>query len=535
MKLPILMLLLAFGFQQYAQTNVELVANFNPYPSIGYNDIWGYVDQQGNEYALLFTQHGTSIVNLANPSAPVEAKFIPGPPSLWRDGKVHGNYAYVITEGTGTGRGLQIIDLSQLPGNATLVATNETWFTRAHNIFIDDGYAFVIGTNGVGGMHILDLSNPINPVRTAYYEGSGYIHDVYVWNDTVVACAEDSYDLIDITNKSNPVLISVSQSLPGIYAHSGWMTEDKRYFIGCEEFDQRDVTVWDLQDRTSWDLVVPQWQMTNPTPGNGDPVHNLFIKGNYAHISYYKHGYVVLDISDPTQPIMAGNYDTFASNSGTYNGAWGCYPFLPSGKILISDMETGLYVLNFNGIVPVELSSFTGIAMGNSVVLNWETKTETNNHGFEVQRKSGDEFFTIGFVNGAGTTTESHNYTFTNENMIDGNYQYRLKQLDFDGSFSFSDAINVELFSATKFRIQQNYPNPFNSSTKIKYAIPETGFVNISVFNSLGEKVKELVNEIKNSGVFEITFNAKDLSSGLYFARIQSGSYSDIIKMNLIK
>lgn len=82
----------------------------------------------------------------------------------------------------------------------------------------------------------------------------------------------------------------------------------------------------------------------------------------------------MLDISDPTQPIMAGNYDTFASNSGTYNGAWGCYPFLPSGKILISDMETGLYVLNFNGIVPVELSSFTGIAMGNSVVLNWETK-----------------------------------------------------------------------------------------------------------------------------------------------------------------
>lgn len=97
----------------------------------------------------------------------------------------------------------------------------------------------------------------------------------FVWNDTVVACAEDSYDLIDITNKSNPVLISVSQSLPGIYAHSGWMTEDKRYFIGCEEFDQRDITVWDLQDRSSWDLVIPNWQLPNPNPGSGDPVHNL--------------------------------------------------------------------------------------------------------------------------------------------------------------------------------------------------------------------------------------------------------------------
>ena len=202
MKILFLILCIAFAFPNFAQTNIELVSNFNPYPSIGYNDIWGYVDPQGNEYALLLTQHGTSIVSLINPSNPVEVKFIPGPPSIWRDAKVHGTYAYVVTEATSTGRGLQIIDLSQLPNDATLVATNETWFTRAHNIFIDNGYAFVIGTNGGGGMHILDLSNPTNPTRTAYYTGSGYIHDVYVWNDTVVACAEDSYDLIDITNKS---------------------------------------------------------------------------------------------------------------------------------------------------------------------------------------------------------------------------------------------------------------------------------------------------------------------------------------------
>lgn len=535
MKILLFMLWMAFAFPNFAQSSIELVSNFNPYPSIGYNDIWGYVDPLGNEYALLLTQHGTSIVSLINPSNPVEVKFIPGPPSIWRDAKVHGTYAYVVTEATSTGRGLQIIDLSQLPNDATLVATNETWFTRAHNIFIDNGYAFVIGTNGSGGMHILDLSNPTNPTRTAYYAGSGYIHDVFVWNDTVVACAEDSYDLIDITNKSNPVLISVSQSLPGIYAHSGWMTEDKRYFIGCEEFDQRDITVWDLQDRSSWDLVIPNWQLPNPNPGSGDPVHNLFVKGNYAHISYYKHGYAVLDISDPTQPILAANYDTYPSNTGTYEGAWGCYPFLPSGNTIISDIETGLYVLHFNAIVPVELSSFSSNVLGNSVVLNWETKTETNNQGFEIQRKSGNDFFTVGFVNGAGTTTEPKVYSFTNENIVEGTYEYRLKQLDFDGSFSYSEVIKVEVYSTTSFQIQQNYPNPFNPTTKIKFSIPESGFVNISVYNSLGEKVRELVNEIKNSGVFEINFNAGNLSSGVYYARIQSGNYSNIIKMNLIK
>ena len=167
----------------FSQTNIDLVGTLNSYPSIGYSDIWGYVDGQGIEYALLGTRHGTSIVRLDNPANPVEVAFIPGPQSIWRDIKVHGEYAYTITEQTGSGKGLQIIDLSDLPNSATLVNTIDTWFTRAHNIFIDDGYAYVIGGSGSGGMHILDLSNPVNPTETAYYTASGYIHDVFVWDD----------------------------------------------------------------------------------------------------------------------------------------------------------------------------------------------------------------------------------------------------------------------------------------------------------------------------------------------------------------
>ena len=142
-----------------AQNNVTLLSNLNQHPSAGYNDIWGYVDGAGNEYALLGVQTGTSIVNVTNPANPVQVTFIPGPSSTWRDIKTHSTYAYIVTEGTGTGRGLQIVDLSQLPGTATLVNTIETWFTRAHNIYIDNGYAYVIGTNNGGGMHILDLPN----------------------------------------------------------------------------------------------------------------------------------------------------------------------------------------------------------------------------------------------------------------------------------------------------------------------------------------------------------------------------------------
>jgi choice-of-anchor B domain-containing protein len=290
---------------------------------------------------------GTSIIDITDPANPVEVDFISGPtapPYEWRDIKTHSSYAYVVTEGTGSGQGLQIIDLSNLPTSASVVNTVDTWFNRAHNIFIDNGYAYVIGTGGGGGMHILDLSDPVNPIRTDYYTASGYIHDVYVWDDTVVACAADSYELVDVSNKNNPQLISLSSSIPGIYAHSGWMTEDKRYFIAAEEFNVRDLMVYDLQDRSTWNLVVPSWQMS----GNS-PTHNIFVLGNYAHISYYNDGYVVIDISDPTAPSFAGQYDTYPGAGGTYDGAWGCYPYLPSGNIIISDISTGLYVLDFLG------------------------------------------------------------------------------------------------------------------------------------------------------------------------------------------
>jgi len=339
-----LLFLFFFGASLLAQTNIQLISNLDEYHSSGYNDIWGYVDPMGNEYALLGVGSGTSIVDLSDPANPVEVAFIPGPQSVVRDIKVHEQYAYTITEQTGTGQGLQIINLSDLPNSATLVNTIDTWFTRAHNIFIENGYAYVIGTEGGGGMHILDLSNPVNPTETAYYTASGYIHDVYVWDDTVIVCDGSSgeYHLVDVSDKTNPQLISVSPSIPG-YAHSGWMTEDKRYFIGTEEGNQVDITVWDLQDRTSWDLVVPSWE-TN----SGAIVHNLFIMGNYAHVSYYVDGYVVLDISDPTNPILAGQYDTYPGTGGFFNGAWGVYPYLPSGFTIVSDIETGLYVLKFD-------------------------------------------------------------------------------------------------------------------------------------------------------------------------------------------
>jgi choice-of-anchor B domain-containing protein len=532
MKNFVLYFLITISFYSFAQNNVTLLSNLNQYSSSGYNDIWGYADGSGNEFALLGVRTGTSIINVTNPENPVEVAFIPGTFSTWRDIKTWGTYAYVVSDYTSDG--LQIIDLSQLPTTATLVNQITTWFERSHNIFIDNGFAYAVGTEGGGGIHIIDLSNPVNPTQTAYYTTSGYVHDVYVWNDTIVACAGSSeqYHLINVSNKSNPQLISISQTLPGIYAHSGWMTQDKRYFLACEEFNVRDLTVWDLQDRSSWDLVVSTWQM----PTGSSIIHNCFVRGNYVHISYYTSGYVVLDVTNPTNPQLAGQYDTYpSSNGGTYDGAWGCYPYLPSGNVLVSDIESGLYVVHFDGEVPVELSSFTAQATGNSVILNWATATETNNQGFEVQRKSDSEFYTIGFVSGQGTTTESQNYSYTDRNLDNGTYEYRLKQTDFDGSFHYSETVNTEIFYASSFELKQNYPNPFNPSTTIRYTVPKNEFVNLSVYNLLGEKVAELVNEVKNAGEYKVNFTADGVTSGIYFAKISAGDFTQSIKMSLLK
>lgn len=519
----ILSLVLLTSAMVFAQSNnVTFLSNVNQYSAAGYNDIWGYVDGSGTEYALLGVRSGTSIINLSDPQNPIESAFIPGPFSIWRDIKVHGTYAYVITEETGSGQGLQIIDLSQLPATATLVNTIDTWFSRAHNIFIDNGYAYVIGTNNGGGMHILDLSNPVNPTRTAYYTGSGYIHDVYVWNDTVVACAEDVYDLVDVSNKSNPQLISRSIALPGIYAHSGWMTEDKRYFFGTEEFNQIDITVWDLADRNSWNLVVPTWEMAS-----GSTVHNLFIKNNYAHVSYYSDGYVVLDITDPLNPTLAGQYDT--------PDMWGCYPYLPSGITICSDMDNGLYVLQFNGTIPVELTSFSASVNENNVTLNWETATEKNNQGFEIQRKSGKDFITIGFIQGFGTTTEPKNYSYQDKELDNGVYEYRLKQIDYDGTFEYSEVVEAEVSVINSFALNQNYPNPFNPATRINFSIPTSDFVNLSIYNMVGEKVGELVNENLSAGEYDVSFDANGLPSGIYIARLSGGNFNKTIKMTLLK
>jgi hypothetical protein len=213
-----------------------------------------------------------------------------------------------------------------------------------------------------------------------------------------------------------------------------------------------------------------------------------------------------------------------------------------------------------NSIVPVELISFSANVSNNSVELSWVTVTELNNSGFEIQRKqvlsqqssvSNEEWNIIGFVSGRGTTTELHPYSFVDKNLSTGRYVYRLKQIDFDGTFSYSNEVEVDMSLPQIFSLEQNYPNPFNPSTTIKYTIPnvtlsgnaiEESRVILKIYDLLGNEIATLVNEEQPAGNYEVSFDATNLpagrqglSSGTYFYKLQAGGFVEAKKMIVLK
>ncbi len=188
------------------------------------------------------------------------------------------------------------------------------------------------------------------------------------------------------------------------------------------------------------------------------------------------------------------------------------------------------------GVLPVELSSFASTVSGNAVTLNWSTSSELNNSGFDIERSTGNQWTKIGFVLGNGTTSSNSDYSFTDRNLNSGNYNYRLKQTDFNGNYEYFDLSNEVIIGVPSvFELSQNFPNPFNPSTMIEYKLPNDGNVSISVYDNSGKEVKSLVNEFKAAGYYSVNFNASSLSSGVYYYKLTAGSFNAVKKMLLVK
>jgi len=249
-----------------------------------------------------------------------------------------------------------------------------------------------------------------------------------------------------------------------------------------------------------------------------DLINDIYIAGNgrvYKSIddgvSFINHNF-----TSSSNKILTFDYKIMVCATGTTNG--------------------GVWIYVDSTLIPVELTAFNANVNGKNVELTWSTATELNNNGFEIERADIDKVFEkIGFVPGFGTSSESHFYSFVDGDINSGTYLYRLKQIDFSGKYEYSKEINVEVIHPLEFTLEQNYPNPFNPSTTINYEIAEQRLVNLKVFDILGNEVAVLVNEEKNTGSYEVDFDATGLSSGIYFYKLQAGDFVQTKKMILLR
>lgn len=369
--------------------NIDLVSHlalgdFSSKPGAA-SDIWGHVDlNTGTEYAIIGLYNGTAVVSLADPSAPKEIGTIPGSSTSWRDIKVlqyydtalsrWKAYAYISSEGADN---LQIVDLSQLPGSIRLVSA-DTAVTSAHNVYIShvdyttntalDGLEpalHIVGQKAVGGSFTTyGLTAPEK--LAAYFPNSqavrsDYTHDAasMVVRDAranqscqnsrctvLMDFNEQSVRLWDISQLNSAKALSDITYQNASYVHSGWWSEDQRFVFVHDELDERNaglnttVRVLNVDDLRN-PVLAQVW--SGPTAAID---HNGYTRGNRYYIANYQRGTTILDITDPTNPVEAGFFDSFpSSDSAAFNGVWGTYPYLPSGLIISADINSGLYVL----------------------------------------------------------------------------------------------------------------------------------------------------------------------------------------------
>jgi choice-of-anchor B domain-containing protein len=332
----------------FSQLNIDSVGHLdlNTMHDQDLNDIWGYVDEFGNEYALVGGTKGTSVVDVSTPSNPVEVFYEPGMESIWRDLKTYGDYAYVTTEAL---NGLLIIDLSPLPASTTLPVAYYTGplgseWQSAHNLYIDEnGYAYIFGANrGNGGVIILDVAtDPMNPIEVGEFD-NWYVHDGYAENDTMYLghISDGFFSIVDVTDKANPILLG-SHNTPSNFSHNVW-TSNGNYAFTTDEVTGGYIGSYDISDPAN----IQELDRIQSSPGAGVIPHNAHVMSNYVITSYYSDGVTVHDITHPHNLIEVGNYDTYPDQTTSYDGCWGVYPYFPSGLMVASDITEGLFVLS---------------------------------------------------------------------------------------------------------------------------------------------------------------------------------------------
>ena len=494
-------------------------------------DHYGGINGTTLRYMEMYNLMGDPSLPVAEtlPPCPVEEATNPNPPDGATDILITGN---TLTWTNGAG------------------ATNiEVWFGE------------------MGSLSQVYAGTPITSFSLAPYEPLSY-YTTYGWqikglNDTCTTNGE----IWSFTTMQNPNLLAdtiivypqsaqywtgttpgttkIDGEINTVYPNVGWAMYDLSG-IPSSTFQVYSIQFYGYVNSTNW----PYWSATPMGSVNPilDPAATIYAQVN----SGYEQGTAYI----------------YSNESSGFSVGWHYYPLeagattdllnaIPQGWFAMGFIDrdfTATYYVNFDGwsqnnppyleiiydyLVPVELSSFTATVNESDVTLNWTTSTETNNQGFDVERTFANSqtpnWEKIGYVAGFGTTTELKAYSFVDTKLETGSYAYRLKQIDLDGNYKYSQEVNVDVEVPIEYALEQNYPNPFNPSTTIKYSIPEDGFVKLAVYNMLGEELANLVNAQQKAGRYEVVFDASNYASGIYLYRLETQNYLSVKKMILVK
>jgi choice-of-anchor B domain-containing protein len=361
----LLLLMIKFSNAQFDHSNIELLGTFNDTSvvpenqyHIRYQACWGWVDSvTGNEYGIIGSTAGTYIINVTDPTNPVQSDYIPHRQNdcIWHEYKTYGNYLYIISDDPGP-NSFQIADLSYLPDSVHVIYDSTDIFTRSHTLFIDGNKLYCGGVNSIGGfspMNIYSLNDPTHPTLLRSlnqdYSFINYVHDMFVVNDTIYAsCGYQGLYIFKYDSIANQFqLLGSLQDAVNIYNHSSFLSPDHGTLYMCEEVpDGQPIKIVDVHDISNPTLTDVFYSNPGATP------HNPSVWRNFLIMAYYQDGVYMYDISDPGFPSLAGYFDTYPTNppgiylQPAYAGCWSTYSDLPSGTLLASDMQLGLFCLD---------------------------------------------------------------------------------------------------------------------------------------------------------------------------------------------
>lgn len=369
------------------------------------NDSWGWTDPlDGKEYAIMCMDNGTAFIDISNPTAPVFLGKLPTHtnPSVWRDAKTYNNFVFIVSEASG--HGMQVFDLTRLrnvsnPPQIFTADAHYDGFGNAHNIAINEtnGYAYAVGTSQFnGGLYIVDIQNPLKPTFVNGYADGGYTHDAqivyyngpdteHVGKEICIGSNANQVVILDVSDKTNIIPISSLDYTSLGYTHQGWFTENQRYFILGDELDEINfgfntrTIVFDFSDL---DNPVESFNYEGTTAAID---HNGYTRGNKFYLANYTAGLRVLDITDIVNGNMTevAHFDTYPQNNNvSFDGAWSVYPYFASGNIIISDINTGFYLVKDPTLnsSTFELDGYTLYPNPASNLIYLTSKSETINN-----------------------------------------------------------------------------------------------------------------------------------------------------------